>query len=1095
MNISLARTSQALFSGSLAPKNQQDSSMGTACSSVKQSSSASKLTKSPTNSQHLATKIRRHTQVSNAVPEKNFQERIAQECIQGSGITPALFNTAIAFVRDCVGSDGGDFESPLTELLEWPYIRFGHQARQASEGAVFRNEDGSAWQIKLDHPRIDKKGKVIKYETPIGNGSKPYLPPVNRETRRAIAERYNVELPLASTSFWNWVAEHPEIPIVITEGAKKALSLLSQGYVAIALCGVDGGARSKDSDGNRCKPYLIPGLTRFTTKGRKIILAFDQDVEAKTRLRVDRAMIRLAALLGKEGCEVSIAFWDGRLGKGIDDLIVNQGVSAWHEAYQKALFFQEWLAHRKLLNQLTYSVDLLVHAPDLSLITLNSLPDQGIVAIRSPKGTGKTKFISQQVQDADKVLVATHRICLGRNLCDRLGVHWRSDLDKANGEFIHGGGYTLRVGFCVDSLLAIDPAKFKECVLVIDEVTQVLRHLLTSTTCRKDGKQPVLLARFRELVQQAKLVIVADADLNNAVLRYLQTLRGDKQHPYLVDNQFKTLGYPCEFIHSPNASAAIARLAQRLAEKKRIFLSTDSKKQSQHLAYQCQRWGVKEEEILLLNSETSGGEREQTFITSPDSFLAENPQVRVVIASPSLCTGVSIESQFFDEVFGLFWGASLTDADIAQGLSRVRDLVPRTVWCARMGRKLCQFSEATRPQEIIHALKTRTSIVAALTRANLREDAYKALTSIDFDNDPHIQLFAQITADTNYSSWNLRHALLARLKAEGHQITVIDLESDPIIQEAMKEARNQIRQVEAEAIAAAPLLSVADRLKLEAQEHVTPEERLSLIKTTLADFYCVDVLTPELVIEDKAGLRRSRLVALENQLNPELALQRDKQGLEKQRQVSKSIVPWDIGSAYAKQQARYALGLDWYLDPDRVWTKYDNLTRAEKARDCAQQVKAFLGLGNLDKLSDTQIVHQLLSQLGLKIDFIWSRAVPGYEGEKLRVYRLSLEVWNENLAVLKRREERRLKSDNENSGSPSALVLNRITHQGDPRSSLETSHLNHEAKNQVDSQPRQVEGRFPSTPSTPGIDRQNQPDGSRCPPKVTEPLQTVWEDV
>ena len=74
---------------------------------------------------------------------------------------------------------------------------------------------------------------------------------------------------------------------------------------------------------------------------------------------------------------------------------------------------------------------------------------------------------------------------LMRNLCSRMGVNYRGDLDKVNGEFITAGGYTLRVGFVVDSLLAINPEKFRGCDLVIDEVVQVLRHLLTSSTCNR----------------------------------------------------------------------------------------------------------------------------------------------------------------------------------------------------------------------------------------------------------------------------------------------------------------------------------------------------------------------------------------------------------------------------------------------------------------------------------------------------------------------------------------------------------------------------------------------------------------------------------
>lgn len=105
-----------------------------------------------------------------------------------------------------------------------------------------------------------------------------------------------------------------------------------------------------------------------------------------------------------------------------------------------------------------------------------------------------------------------------RNLSYRLGLDYKGDLDKAQGKFITGAGYTLRIGFCVDSLLWFNPNDFAGCDLVLDEVVQVIRHLLTSSTCAKDGKRPALLARLRELVRVARRVIVADADLDNATL-------------------------------------------------------------------------------------------------------------------------------------------------------------------------------------------------------------------------------------------------------------------------------------------------------------------------------------------------------------------------------------------------------------------------------------------------------------------------------------------------------------------------------------------------------------------------------------------------
>jgi len=206
---------------------------------------------------------------------------------------------------------------------------------------------------------------------------------------------------------------------------------------------------------------------------------------------------------------------------------VSQGTTAWETAYHEALSLEHWQIWQRLAGRLTYPTNLRLNAQDLSQLNLDNLPKTGILAIASSKGTGKTKLIAQTIQTSQKVLAGGHRVALMQNLCARLQLDYRSDLDKVNGQFINGSAYALRVGFCVDALLAIQPDQFAGCVLVLDEVVQVLRHLLASSTCAKDGKRPALLARFRQIVSAAKQVIIADADLDNASIHYIQTLRGE----------------------------------------------------------------------------------------------------------------------------------------------------------------------------------------------------------------------------------------------------------------------------------------------------------------------------------------------------------------------------------------------------------------------------------------------------------------------------------------------------------------------------------------------------------------------------------------
>jgi hypothetical protein len=73
---------------------------------------------------------------------------------------------------------------------------------------------------------------------------------ITTEASSALA-RYVEALPPSARvpQFWAYIRNHREIRITLTEGAKKSLALLSQGYVAIALVGVNGGIFKYDKIG------------------------------------------------------------------------------------------------------------------------------------------------------------------------------------------------------------------------------------------------------------------------------------------------------------------------------------------------------------------------------------------------------------------------------------------------------------------------------------------------------------------------------------------------------------------------------------------------------------------------------------------------------------------------------------------------------------------------------------------------------------------------------------------------------------------------------------------------------------------------------
>ncbi len=193
--------------------------------------------------------------------------------------------------------------------------------------------------FKPDNPRVDtaksqRKGKTeyIKYEHPLAEERQLFLFDVQDELAQRIYDKHNIQPTETEKQRGFWYVVHKyNLPITITEGAKKTLSSLSQGEITIGLSGVNGGYFAKDKDKNSLNLRILhPELEVFATPGREFRFAFDHDTKASTVFNVRRDMVRTGELLELEGCNVQVVQWKGD--KGLDDLIVNQGPLAYTKA-------------------------------------------------------------------------------------------------------------------------------------------------------------------------------------------------------------------------------------------------------------------------------------------------------------------------------------------------------------------------------------------------------------------------------------------------------------------------------------------------------------------------------------------------------------------------------------------------------------------------------------------------------------------------------------------------------------------------------------------------------------------------------------------
>ena len=936
-------------------------------------------------------------------PPRHIAAHHWAELVEQSGISPAL---AAANFRS-FGPGFADPEAERLALLAEKFAQLNPQPGHSYQARLklqqkYSHLDGGGWRFcgdalpgfpatprwKPDQPRISSNGRPIKYEAQPGPRPGLLLPQVPVTVWRLVADRHGLPLPAdRSAGFWAWALATPGLPLVLVEGEKKACALLSLGLVAVGLAGVEMGRQvlARDGKGRACDEALVPELEALAG-GRRLLIAFDADPKPSTRLKVERAAVRLGHLLERAGAVVRVArlpLLDGAK-CGPDDLLVARGADALLEALADGLALAElawerrYWAERRLLPTLKGLKA--GHGPGSLMEALEQTTAQ-VVGIMAPKGAGKTEALAQVVAHRPQVLSITHRISLGAALADRLGLIWRNNTNSGRGrtfdcetEQIICEGLPPRYALCVDSLEAIRPEAYAGAVVVLDEAEQVLAHLLTSSTC--SHKRSLLIQRLQEICAYAGQVVALDADLSDATLAWLQQARLAAGRPAdlaLLVGDGPQQAWPVHWYEQGRPEAAEQALLEAAARGP-VFITTDSKERAAALHGLLQHH-LPEAEGLLISSKTTGRSEVQAWLgklTSIEALAAG--AIRWVVASPSISSGLSITHGHFRSVWGFYGAGSFDDGEALQALARVRQPVPRHVWVAPVVRPTkAPLSGAWWPQQVEGDLRQRWNGQAALMRQQLQPDLLLA-------PDPGAAaeamattcaLWADLQSRRNYALAHLRSFIKARLRAEGHHIipTTTELEPQPAAElKALKaQLRGDRQQAHAEAVAAAPVISRAEAALLKRQGSHSPAlQRRALVERLALE---PEALTPAMVIWGEAWAGAAeRLACL---LNPDLAAQLDLRRLQATTPEGTAPLPFDQSFRAQRSRAAELIGLKAFIEAFpfrcRLWdrTTPEVVELAKLARDNRQQVELALGLKIRSNDTDTALVGALLAHFGI----------------------------------------------------------------------------------------------------------------------------------
>jgi len=761
----------------------------------------------------------------------------------------------------------------------------GKRRHQYRHCVRFLQESGEAWQyISEDF----KSSKGYRYLSPAKIGNRAFLPSVPSDIRKAIGDRYGVDIP-SEGSFWDWFKDHTEIPLEITEGGGKSLSGLSHGFISIALFG--------------CSCLGSPDLLPFL-KGRDIRIALDSDTKPSAIKAVRRALSKHLKPLLKLAKSIKVIAWNNQT-KGLDDLLASGGAVAYKNAIATAKTGKQWLTQY----QLTIAHSRLEASKIKADLVLDCLPTEAElkalldkyrdVFLAGAKGLGKSILGGAMVRAYSYALIPTPLESLARNNAERMSqgdriVDYRTDCDRAQGKLIRsGGGYVTRLSFCTEAILCvkeqIETSLKNDCITFNDELDLQSNSLATSSTHSENGQRKINEQKYWEMQIRSKATLSVSADLTQYEAELWERKTGRKPFVIRVDTPKKKQTTELFF----DELILRDKLDESIKNGDRVIVFCSRKSEAKFLEWQYRDYGA-----IAIHADNSGDKKfnlangEGTVKDSPNAWLDEN-KPQIFIATPVLQSGFSITGNFFDKKFCLFHADSIAANKAMQMGDRYRPLVPTYIFAA-------ESNHHHRHCTIDDILKTRKAL------AKIAGDS-----AID-ENDSYYHYQA---AD-NWSKAHFRADIMARLDDEIEGYSINDSECDKEQRKEYTELKKEFKAWRQNQKLDAPNWDRDKYKENKDRRDLSEVETLSKEKYQLANWSASDTedITLSLIKRDNDGKKRRALERLEYQSFPLLAKSKDTDSKAIQLTHGAGIAYQDVSHYAIAQMALELTGLHEFLD-------------------------------------------------------------------------------------------------------------------------------------------------------------------------------------
>ncbi len=853
------------------------------------------------------------------------------------------------------------------------------------------------WQIRLDDAT---KGDSPKYLWAKGetNGLSTSAHLKNGELPLGFYAPSGEVHPVVS----KWFKKKTTLPLALTEGVsfKPAIAADRLGIHAI---GASGGNFASSSQ--TLKTYLEH--IEKTHEGQKIMPILFADAGSLLNTQVLKIYENTHRELKNLGYELKIAYWgqdEKRIGD-IDEIGEAAIASIKLMPYQKFTdkakknqYHPERQRSQIELESLTYESNIHFdtrYLPDnLSVL----LPLQGLVALKSPKGTGKSVQIKKLIENAKilgkNVISITPRRALGREQSTKWEINWIGDAEIPGLHLMTIIENIETIALCWDSLWKLQERDWNNTLVIIDEVELANSHHLLSSTCKE--KRPLILkvlgAKLRECLDNNGMVVIADADLSNTAIDYFKELVPDVP-TFIVTNDYTgtKLQYKINFytgrkdhlITKLIADLALPVVEEEVTRQRRIVISVDSQEEAEALQryiFQC----YPALPTIRIDSTITETDEGREFVEHPNEKITELQPI-VLIYTSSMGIGVSIDLSYFDQMYAFFTGV-LEPSQCRQMLGRVREPIPRSIWCKTQGH-LDEFV-SFEPEEIksrLLELNKESSILCDVLSTMMPEnpsDGQKLKVMNELMNphtgtwdNPHINLYCKLVARRNFGLFHLSRELHRQLEEEGHTIT--DFHNNKKTEEGIgvDDLKKSLKVEEAEGIYNSRDISLETALQLKQKGTTTKQERREISKALLRAELPEIPLTPEFIHkvvtkDNRRWLNQQKLFwYLENS---EITKVLDRKEWVHHLEKFNEGIPYipDIKTYSVKVKLLKDIGLFTFIDlsnPEKEYSNNDPYVQKilDKAKKYRRLLRLCFNLKITEKTKGIQFINYLLKRVGI----------------------------------------------------------------------------------------------------------------------------------